>query len=68
MVVVVLVGEEELRGPPGLGTPKKDRMLPFCLGFLASEEGPGWEEPALRLREDIFLTVRDGGDLLVRLR
>ena len=65
-----MVWGEELRGPPGLGAPKKDMMLPFCLVFLASEEPLGWEEPALRLREDIVLDVGCGGEggLLVKLR
>lgn len=39
----------------GLGAPKKDVMLAFCLGFLGSE--PGIEPLALRLMDDMAEVV-----------
>jgi len=58
-VVVVLL----LLPAAGLGAPKKDMMLAFCFGFLASD--PAACDAALRLRVDIMCTrFSRGGEVM----
>jgi len=59
--------EPEPEPAAGFGAPKKDVMVPFCLGFLASPPAPC--EPAFRLLlEDILCTAPDRADVKVEAR